>query len=169
MDLWQTWCMRWTENPENVVQFHEGPQLFFIPVRKVKEWVQKENFRVLLFYYICINKNNAMLDLKDFINEAVSVKKIKNDIQKLYDEDGDLMSILSCWEWLEDLNWELKTKKEYAKYINDVNDAVSELYAKNHYCDCVIAMASLGKEATYKLLKDEISSESELKDFGIKL
>ena len=110
-----------------------------------------------------------MKDLKNYINEAVSAKKIKNDIQKLYDEDGDLMSILSCWEWLEDLEWELKTKKEYAKYINDVNDVVSELYAKNHYGDCMIAMASLGREASYELLKNEISSESELKDFGIKL
>ena len=25
-ELWQTWCMRWTENPENVVQLHEVPQ-----------------------------------------------------------------------------------------------------------------------------------------------
>lgn len=110
-----------------------------------------------------------MLDLKDFINEAVSDKKFKNDIQKLYNEDGDLMSILSCWGWLEDLDWKLKTKKEYAKYISDVNRVVSELYAKNHYCDCMIAMASLGREATYELLKKEISSESELRDFGIKL
>ena len=26
MELWQTWCMRRTENPENVVQLHEVPQ-----------------------------------------------------------------------------------------------------------------------------------------------
>ena len=26
-ELWQTWCMRRTENPENVVQLHEAPQL----------------------------------------------------------------------------------------------------------------------------------------------
>ena len=25
MDLWQTWCMRRTENPENVVRVHGGP------------------------------------------------------------------------------------------------------------------------------------------------
>lgn len=25
MELWQTWCMRRTENPENVVQLHEAP------------------------------------------------------------------------------------------------------------------------------------------------
>ena len=25
MEFWQTWCMRRTENPENVVQFHETP------------------------------------------------------------------------------------------------------------------------------------------------
>ena len=25
-ELWQTWCMRRTENPENVVQLHEAPQ-----------------------------------------------------------------------------------------------------------------------------------------------
>ena len=24
-ELWQTWCMRRTENPENVVRFHEAP------------------------------------------------------------------------------------------------------------------------------------------------
>ena len=26
LELWQTWCMRWTENPDNVVQLHEVPQ-----------------------------------------------------------------------------------------------------------------------------------------------
>ena len=26
MELWQTWCMRRTENPKNVVQFREAPQ-----------------------------------------------------------------------------------------------------------------------------------------------
>ena len=26
-ELWQTWCMRRTENPENVVRFHEAPQM----------------------------------------------------------------------------------------------------------------------------------------------
>lgn len=25
--LWQTWCMHGTENPENVVRFHEAPQM----------------------------------------------------------------------------------------------------------------------------------------------
>lgn len=25
MDLWQTWCMRRTENPVNVVRVHGGP------------------------------------------------------------------------------------------------------------------------------------------------
>ena len=25
MELWQTWCMRGTENPENVVRLHEAP------------------------------------------------------------------------------------------------------------------------------------------------
>ena len=25
-ELWQTWCMRKTENLENVVQLHEAPQ-----------------------------------------------------------------------------------------------------------------------------------------------
>lgn len=24
-ELWQTWCMRGTENPDNVVRFHEAP------------------------------------------------------------------------------------------------------------------------------------------------
>ena len=28
-ELWQTWCMRRTENPENVVRLHEAPLLFF--------------------------------------------------------------------------------------------------------------------------------------------
>ena len=26
LELWQTWCMRRTENPENVVRLHEVPQ-----------------------------------------------------------------------------------------------------------------------------------------------
>lgn len=24
-ETWQTWCMHWTENPANVVRFHETP------------------------------------------------------------------------------------------------------------------------------------------------
>ena len=24
-ELWQTWCMRWTENPVNMVRIHEVP------------------------------------------------------------------------------------------------------------------------------------------------
>ena len=26
LELWQTWCMRRTENPQNVVRLHEVPQ-----------------------------------------------------------------------------------------------------------------------------------------------
>ena len=26
-ELWQTWCMRRTENPQNVVRLHEVPQI----------------------------------------------------------------------------------------------------------------------------------------------
>ena len=29
MELWQTWCMRRTENPENMVRLHEAPQYIF--------------------------------------------------------------------------------------------------------------------------------------------
>lgn len=32
-ELWQTWCMRGTENPDNVVRFHEAPLMesYMIP------------------------------------------------------------------------------------------------------------------------------------------
>ena len=30
MEFWQTWCMRRTENPENVVRFHETPHMVMI-------------------------------------------------------------------------------------------------------------------------------------------
>ena len=30
MELWQTWCMRRTENPKNVVQFREAPQIWWM-------------------------------------------------------------------------------------------------------------------------------------------
>ena len=35
MELWQTWCMRWTENPEKVVQLHPAPP----KLSKVKPWL----------------------------------------------------------------------------------------------------------------------------------
>lgn len=28
LELWQTWCMRWTENPEKVVRLHPAPPRF---------------------------------------------------------------------------------------------------------------------------------------------
>ena len=30
MEFWQTWCMRRTENPENVVRLHETPHMVMI-------------------------------------------------------------------------------------------------------------------------------------------
>lgn len=32
MELWQTWCMRWTENPVNVVRFHEVPLKYIVEI-----------------------------------------------------------------------------------------------------------------------------------------
>ena len=120
-----------------------------------------------------------MEKLKDYINETVlrrgrvvksttSINSEKDTIQKLYDEEGDLTIIRDCVQWLDELNWETKSKNEYAKYISSVNSVVSELYAKRVYCDCMIAMASIGRSKTIDILKD-IAGESEMKDFNISI
>ena len=39
MELWQTWCMRRTENPENVVRLHEAPRCELAEILEAPPWV----------------------------------------------------------------------------------------------------------------------------------
>jgi DNA-binding ferritin-like protein len=114
-----------------------------------------------------LNENN-MIDLKDFINESL-INESNNDfksIDLLYKEDGDLISISTCFNWLEELDWEKMSEEEYAEAIHDINDDIEEDVFFSKYCECIMAMAKLGRKQTLKYIK-KISSKEEMEDFGI--
>lgn len=111
---------------------------------------------------------NNMIDLKDFINESL-INESNNDFKSidiLYKEDGDLISISTCFNWLEELGWEKMSEEEYAEAIHDINDDIEEDVFFSRYCECIMAMAKLGRKQTLKYIK-KISSKEEMEDFGI--
>jgi hypothetical protein len=58
------------------------------------------------------------------------------------------------------------SEEEYAEAIHDINDDIEEDVFFSKYCECVMAMAKLGRKQTLKYIK-KISSKEEMEDFGI--
>lgn len=116
-----------------------------------------------------LNENN-MIDLKDFINESLVNESTDNQMLKfiggVYNEDGDLSTIASCFNWLDELNWEKMSEEEYAEAIRDINDDIDEEIFMVKYCDCIMKMVELGRNKVLKFIKN-ISSKDEIEDFGI--
>lgn len=116
-----------------------------------------------------LNENN-MIDLKDFINESLVNESTDNQKLKfiggIYNEDGDLSTIASCFNWLDELNWEKMSEEEYAEAIHDINDDIDEEIFMVKYCDCIMKMVELGRNKVLKFIKN-ISSKDEMEDFGI--
>ena len=114
---------------------------------------------------------SEIMDLKDFINEALEIVNesalVKKLIQDMYDEDGDLVSVASCFHWLSECNWENYGPTGYVDIITDINPDVDEDMAENYYGPVMSAMAQIGKEKTIKVIKSIVNDKSELKDYDI--
>lgn len=103
--------------------------------------------------------------VRESVNE--SVNDAKKLIKDMYDEDGDLVSVASCYHWLSSLDWEEMSEDEYAQEITYINDDIDFVMAKLRYTAVMIAMAQIGKNKTIQIIKSIVSDKSELKDYDI--
>lgn len=115
---------------------------------------------------------NKVTDLKDFINESLlneaNISKALKTIGGIYNNDGDrdLTLVASCFNWLDELNWEEMSAEEYATAVNDINDDIDEDTFMGMYWNCMSAMLTAGRKETLKFIK-KVSKPSEMEDFGI--
>lgn len=114
---------------------------------------------------------SEVMDLKDFINESLvnEAKDPGQAIKDMYDEDGDLVSVASCWAWLEELDWALMNDSEYVSAIDDINDSIGKSLIRQRYLKALKAMQKMTRENAYNYIKNMVDDESELDDFSIEL
>jgi hypothetical protein len=112
-----------------------------------------------------------MLDLKNFIRESLvnEAKDPGQAIRDMYEDDGDLVSVSSCFHWLDDMDWALMSDTEYVNEINNINDSIGKSMIRRRYLKALKSMQKMGREASYEYIKNMVDDESELKDFGIEL
>lgn len=117
-----------------------------------------------------LNESEVM-DLKDFINEALvnEAKDPGQAIKDMYDEDGDLVSVASCWAWLEELDWALMSDSEYINAIDDINDSIGKSLIRRRYLKALKVMQKMTRENAYNYIKNMVDDESELDDYSIEL
>jgi hypothetical protein len=115
-------------------------------------------------------ENKVMKNLKDFINESLlneaNMNKVLKTVEELYNSDGDLTSVASCFNWLDELDWEEMSAEEYAEAVNDINDDIDEDTFMIMFWDCMSAMLTAGRKETLKFIK-KVSKPGEMEDFGI--
>lgn len=111
------------------------------------------------------------INLKDFINESLineaNINKCLKTIARTYNNDNDLVSVASCFNWLDELDWKKMSVEEYAAAVNDINDDIDEDIFMNFYSDCMMAMVEVGRKQTLDFIK-KISSKEEMEDYNIK-
>ena len=114
---------------------------------------------------------SEIMDLKDFINEALvsEAKDPGQAIKDMYEDDGDLVSVASCWHWLDELDWALMSDTEYVSAINDINDSIGKSLIRQRYLKALKAMQKMTRENSYNYIKNMVDDESELDDFSIEL
>ena len=115
---------------------------------------------------------SRMIDLKDFIAEALVNEKVgataEELIRDMYDEDGeDLVSIASCFHWLVELDWEEMNLNQYAREIHKINRDISMEVAKDRYSEVMVMMADAGRDKTLEIIKSIINDPEELEDYDI--
>ena len=114
--------------------------------------------------------------MKNFFvtNESLNESASSSDINKAtklighMSNDDDLISISSCFNWLDDCNWKIMKEKQYAEIINDINDDIDIEYAEEYYAPVMRAMAKVGKEETIEILKRLGATQEELEEYDIK-
>lgn len=115
---------------------------------------------------------SGVVNLKDFINESLlneaNISKALKTIGGIYNNDGDrdLTLVASCFNWLDELNWEEMSAEEYATAVNDINDDIDEDTFMGMFWDCMSAMLTAGRKETLKFIK-KVSKPGEMEDFGI--
>lgn len=92
------------------------------------------------------------------------MKLEENIILKKYNEDRSLVSVASCYGWLDELGWQKMSKSEYAEEIYNINDDIEPEFGEEEYGDVMIAMQKLGKDRAYKYLKS-IDKYDEIEDY----
>lgn len=118
-----------------------------------------------------------MKDLNEYINEnletinevSMNPKKAEQCIKNSYEEDGDAVSIGSCWQWLDGIDWKKAMKMDDKKLINtimNINDDIDSDMALDRYIPVMRSLLFLGRDAAYEYLKSFIDDE-ELEDYGI--
>lgn len=101
------------------------------------------------------------------VNESASSSDI-NKATKLIGRmcnDDDLISVSSCFQWLDECDWKEMNENGYAKLINGINDDVEVEYAKEYYAPVMKAMAKVGKKESIEILKRLGVTDEELEDF----
>ena len=114
---------------------------------------------------------SEIMDLKDFINEAL-VSEAKDPgqfIKDMYEEDGDLVSVASCWHWLEELDWATMDDYDYIDAIKDINDSLTTGIIKTRYLKALKAMQKMTRENAYNYIKNMVDDKSELDSYDIEL
>lgn len=116
-----------------------------------------------------LNENKVM-NLKDFLTEALTINEANNKylkaITSLYNDDGDLVSVASCFKWLDEMDWEKMKAKDYAKAVHDINDDIEVDFFMDRYSKCMVAMAEVGKEQTLDFIK-QIATKEEIEDYDL--
>ena len=113
---------------------------------------------------------SEIIDLKDFINEALISEAKLNDkkaydiIKDMYDEENHIVAVASCWNWWRSANFEKYTAGGYADHILEINDDVDEDMAESYYGKCMVAMAHLGKDKTLEFIK-KIAPKDQIEDY----
>ena len=109
-----------------------------------------------------------MLQLKEHLNESLipisESKKEKNIILQKYNEDRSMVSVASCYNWLDELGWQKMSKSEYAEEIYNINDDIEPKFGEEEYGDVMVAMQKLGKVQAYEYLKS-IDKYDEIEDY----
>ena len=111
---------------------------------------------------------STTMNLKDFLTEALvseaNINKSLKAIASLYNDDGDLVSVASCFQWLEELDWKKMKAKDYAKAVHDINDDIEMDLFMDRYSNCMVAMAEVGKEQALDFIK-QIATKEEIEDY----
>lgn len=112
-----------------------------------------------------------MLNLKDLLYEAlvVEAKDPGQPIKDMYEEDGDLMSVASCWHWLEELDWDTMSDSDYIDAIKDINDSLTTGIIRSRYLKALKAMQKMTRENAYNYIKDMVDDESEMENYDVEL
>lgn len=114
---------------------------------------------------------SEVMDLKDFINEALvsEAKDPGQAIKDMYEDDGDLVSVASCWHWLEELDWATMDDYDYIDAIKDINDSLTTGIIKTRYLKALKAMQKMTRENAYNYIKNMVDDKSELDSYDIEL